>query len=329
MSEKIYCIACETEHSKLQFYQSYSPMHNGYAPWCKAFIKKEVYGEDISNSKVNLEKFKNILQQLDLPFLIDYYEGALNYKADTVGTYFKNLKLKHNRLLTWKDSIHEHSENQVVDNITISKFPKNQIIVNDALIDKWGDGYKDQEYILFEKKYKKLINNYGEKTALHAEGLLTYIRFRVKEEIATAEGNIKEAKEWGAMATKAAQDAKINVSQLSKSDISGGVDVVSQIFEAVETEIGIIPLLPRLLDKPSDEADLVLWANINYNRRLEDKSSVQYKDIWNFYNEMLDEYFSSKGYSDEQKQKYIEERNSIFKDLSEIYIEPLYNEGDE
>lgn len=131
------------------------------------------------------------------------------------------------------------------------------------------------------------------------------------------------------MASKAATDAKINVSQLSKSDISGGVDVLSQLCEAVETELGIIPLLPRLTAQPYDDADLIIWAIINYYRRLEDKEKVSYKDIYKFYDEMLEEDFKSKGLSSEEIDKLKKARNNVFRDLEDVYKEPLYDTGDE
>lgn len=164
---------------------------------------------------------------------------------------------------------------------------------------------------------------------MHTEGLFTYIRFRVKEEMATAKGLVKEAKEWASLASKAAIDAKINVSQLSKSDISGGVDVLSQLFEAVETELGIIPLLPKVTAQPYDDADLIIWAIINYYRRLEDKPNVLYKDIYAFYDDMLKEHFDSKGFDQEQIEQYLVQRNNVFRDLENVYIEPLYETGDE
>ncbi|MGO0713226.1 hypothetical protein P5408_010365 [Bacillus subtilis] len=131
------------------------------------------------------------------------------------------------------------------------------------------------------------------------------------------------------MASKAATDAKINVSQLSKSDISGGVDVLSQLFEAVETELGIIPLLPRLTAQPYDDADLIIWAIINYYRRLEDKEKVAYKDIYHFYDEMLEEDFKSKGLTTEEIENLKKARNNVFRDLEDVYKEPLYDTGDE
>ena len=164
---------------------------------------------------------------------------------------------------------------------------------------------------------------------MHIEGLKTYIRFRTKEELSTAKGNVKEAKEWGNLASKAATDAKINVSQLSKSDISGGVDVLPQLFEAVESEVGIIPQLPKLLAQPYDDADIIIWCNVNYMRRLEDKTRVDYRDIWNFYDEMIEEHCKTKGMNEQQIEEFKAKRRVPYRDLGEVYEEPVYIDGDE
>ena len=63
-------------------------------------------------------------------------------------------------------------------------------------MEKWGIGYSDKELYSFEKKYDMLKESYSQKTAMHTEALLTYIRYRVKEELATAEGNVTEARQW-------------------------------------------------------------------------------------------------------------------------------------
>ena len=130
------------------------------------------------------------------------------------------------------------------------------------------------------------------------------------------------------MAKDAATAAKINVSQLSKSDISGGVDLLPQLFEAVESEVGIIPILPYLKEQPYDDADLIIWTIVNYIRRLEDKPRIEYKEIWNFYDQMLSDYYNQKGYSNEMVQKEKIKRNNVFRDLGEVYKEPVYEDGD-
>lgn len=282
----------------------------------------------------DLESIKSTLRMVDKPFITHLWESAKKKKS-VLGEYFKLINAKDFRKLTWENSDNKSDEIEIVNNEnekqTTSHVREDNFVVTDALIDKWGYGYEQQEYKLFEHKWDKLINNYGEKTSLHTENLKTYIRFRVKEELATAKGLVKDAKEWGQLASKAAQDAKINVSQLSKSDISGGVDVLAQLAEAIESVESVIGLLPKILEQPYDDADLIIWANVNYMRKLEDKPKVSYREIWNFYDEMLEEHFKSQGYNEEQIEEFKRNRNNVFRDLEEIYIEPLDGEysGDE
>jgi hypothetical protein len=319
------CSKCLKEKRIGEYYSSFSPLDaDGKLRICKKCLQEMI-------DENNVESLKNVLRMLDKPFIKYLWESALN-KSSSVGEYFKLINAKDFRHCTWADSqdgdisIQEDvATSPVVDNVLpISKFR-----VTEDVIDKWGTGYTPEEYQNFEKKYSRLITNYGEKTALHTENLLTYIRYRVKEEMSTARGEVKDAKEWGNLASKAATDAKINVSQLSKSDISGGVDVLSQLFEAVETEVGIIPLLPKVLAQPYDDADLIIWAIINYYRRLEDKPKIEYKDIYNFYDDMLGEHFHAKGFSEEEIENFKAKRNNVFRDLEGVYIEPLYETGDE
>lgn len=320
---KLMCIQCGDKKDKeRKFYKSNSELYKniGRIPICKDCLKSMIDYNDMNT-------IYKVLQQLDIKFDIHYWKKAEESNNDTFGRYITMANsLPQFENTSWKDSVFEYileSENNQSD--SFSFVINNDFKVTPEIIDKWGDGFSPDEYRAFERKYKKLINNYGEKTALHTEGLTTYIRFRVKEEMATARGNLKEAKEWGQLATQAAKDAKINVSQLSKSDISGGVDVLSQLFEAVENEVGIIPLLPKVMEQPYDDADLIIWATINYNRRLEDKPPVSYREIWKFYDEMLEEYFTSQGFNEEQIKEFKQRRNNVFRDLEQVYREPLYD----
>lgn len=320
-NKKKICATCDKPRTMTSFYSTTSKMFKDKkVPICKKCISEQIDVEDIAS-------VKRILRQIDKPFIQSLWEIAVQSPKDTFGTYMSKVNsLPQYSELTYDDSI----EGKKVDEDNDDKGRKKGLDnIDEELVEKWGFGYEPEEYQQFERKYARLEKNYTQKTALHTEGLLSYIRFRVKEEMATAKGDFKEAKEWGAMASKQATDAKLNVSQLSKSDISGGIDVVSQLIEAVETEVGIIPLLPRLLEQPYDDADLIIWATINYNRRLEDKALVPYRDIWNFYDEMLSEHFNSLGLNNKQIVEFKEKRNNVFRDLSNIYTEPLYNDNDE
>lgn len=256
-----------------------------------------------------------VLHAMNKPYVEDLWNDC-----EHPGHYFRQINsLPNYRGMTWDNSIFE-------SRCLTSNRDDNVPVVTDEMIERYGAGYTDEEYVAFERKYKSLTKNYTEQTAMHSEGLISYIRFRVKEEMATARNDYKESKEWGAMAQRAAQDAKLNVSQLSKSDISGGVDLLTQLSEAVETKASVIPLLPKVLEQPYDDVDLILWANIDYNRMLEGKPRVEYRDIWNFYDEMLEEHFEQQGLTDEEIKQEKEKRNAVFRDLSHIYKEPLYED---
>ena len=329
-TKEITCASCTSLKDLSKFYVSYNPIHSsGRIPYCKDCLRKMISNE---SGIVELEKLKETLRLIDRPFLYNLWRISLEEEGDSFGIYMKNLAMTQYRKLGWADSKFlpevEGKLNYEDVNNNHQKDLNSGFVVTDKIIDKWGFGYSNEEYYYFEKKWNKLIDNYGEKTSFHIEGLITYIRFRVKEELATAKGDIKDAKDWGAMAKDAATAAKINVSQLSKSDISGGVDLLPQLFEAVESEVGIISILPYLKEQPYDDADLIIWVIVNYLRRLEDKTRIEYKEIWTFYDEMLEDFYMQKGFTSEMIQKEKEKRNNVFRDLGEVYREPLYEEGD-
>ena len=291
------CAACGVLKNETYFYTSYNPIHStGRIPYCKACLKKMISDE---NGNVTLEKLQSTLQLMDRPFIYDLYQISLEDKMDTFGCYMKNLSLKQNRELTWKDSLFKPQLNNELnyDNTLNTDYKNNNIslkqsefILTDEIIDKWGAGYKTEEYQAFERKYHLLKNNYPEKTAMHTEALLNYIRYRVKEEMSTASGQVKEAKEWGGLAKDAATAAKINPSQLSKADLTEGLSTFSELVRAVEQSVDIIPILPKFKEKPQDKVDFTLWCYINYIRDLKGLPPCEYKDIWQFYEDRKNEY---------------------------------------
>jgi hypothetical protein len=297
---------CGKEKKKSDFYKSYSIMHkaDGLFHFCKSCME----------SLIDVEDYRtviNLMRMIDRPYIHSLWIGSLEENPNKpFGVYMKNLGMPQNRDKTWDDSefegtgwkdsvfIYDKSDEQKNQDKEIkTNSTKKEFVVTDEIIDKWGVGYSPQEYEFFEKKYNILKNNYTEKTSMHTEALLTYIRYRVKEEMATARGDVKEAKEWGQLAQKAAQDAKINPSQLSKADLSDGLDTIGQLVRAVEQAVDIIPILPRFKEKPHDKPDFTIWCYVNYLRDLEGKPLVKYEDVYKFYEERKKEYETDFGVS--------------------------------
>lgn len=289
--KKIFCTNCNKDVNISKFYKSYGQTASGLLPYCSDCCKTMSLD---SAGNIDMDKFKNMLQKVDRPYIHSVFlENAKKYDNpfSIIGFYFKDLGLKQNRSLTYKDSIFEKENSDdfdgvdnVADIFNLSPHERNR------LIDKWGFGYSDEELYSFEKKYNLLKNNYPEKTAMHTESLLTYIRYRVKEEISTAKGDVGEATKWGQLADKASERAKINPSQLSKADLSGGLSGFGELARAVEQAVDIIPILPKFKEKPQDKIDFTLWCYINYVRRLKNLPDAEYKDIYNFYEERKKEY---------------------------------------
>lgn len=331
MSNKIVCQGdCKRELViKNNFYKSKSPFFpDGYVPICRKCINKMANYDDIST-------IYSIMQTLDIPFFYNRWEETKKKNPDTaLGCYIRmaNSGLNEFSGARYKDSVFELVDTSDAVNSESKSVYKPDFTIKDMttqeLSEKWGYNYSQETLFLFEQKYRKLIDSYGDKTALHTENLITYIRFRVKEEIATAEGDAMSAQKWGSLAENASKNAKITVQQLSKSDISGGIDLVPQIFEAVEDKLGIIPTLPYLKEQPYDDADLIIWAIMNYTQRLEDKPRIEYREVWDFYDEMLQDFYNQKGYDESQVKEERNKRNAIFRDLSKVYKEPIYEDGD-
>ena len=80
---------------------------------------------------------------------------------------------------------------------------------------KWGKGFTAEEYEAMEEEFTKLEKFLGKKTDLHIEALKKYIIYNSKEKSALAEGrDLKEVKEWSALADKAAENAQLKINEI-------------------------------------------------------------------------------------------------------------------
>lgn len=189
---------------------------------------------------------------------------------------------------------------------------------------KWGKGFKAQEYVAMEEEYLKLEKFLPKKTELHYEALKKYVIYNFKEKQALADGkDLKEVKEWSALADKAADNAQLKIKQLS-ADFGEGVDSFAQLAETVEEYYSAIPTLPKARKMPYDDMDFIIWQVVNYIRRLEGKPETTYEEVYHFYDEELTKKMRDAGMSDDQIQQAKDERNAVFKDLTDAYQEPLW-----
>ena len=281
------CQECQKEYVLTNFYKTNYPFSkDGKAEVCKKCIKKIIDYD-------NFDTIYKVLQIMDIPFIDDVWDKSNDANGDKFGNYMRMI----NSLPQYKDLRYESSqfpvkkENEPQRGSMAEQIAK--IPLGD-LVDKWGD-YDAKELRAFEKKYQELIKNYPTKTSFHKEHLLTYVRFRVKEEIATAKGDLADAKQWSSMASSSAQDAKIKPSQLSKADLTDGLTSFSELSMAVEKVQDIIRILPRFKARPNDALDFNIWCYVNYIRDMKGLEPCEYSEIYEFYDKMVEEYIEQYG----------------------------------
>ena len=200
--------------------------------------------------------------------------------------------------------------------------------ITDDIIRLFGEGYTKSEYRKMYNKYENLKLNYSIQTNLHQEALATYVRFKVKEEDATAKGDVAEAMKWYNAAQSAAENGKLTPKQLSESDLHGGINSFSEIFKAVEQAVDIIPILPSFKFRPNDALDFTIWCYINYARDLQGLPQCSYEDVYKFYDkkkqEYIDQYGDPNGIFDDDPSEDL--RGSIKKFIT---LPSDYSDGDE
>lgn len=121
--------------------------HNKKLPICKHCLKKFVY----EDKKINLDKFKNILQIYDIPFYEKEWNASLNGSKEVLGSYMRivylNYKDKH-----WKDG--DITDKKLIyDESDIGKLSERE------LLNKWGSGFSLDELQWLENNYYNWTTN--------------------------------------------------------------------------------------------------------------------------------------------------------------------------
>ena len=311
------CTNCNTERPLIDYYVASNPLTSSdgrYVNVCKECIKAASLDKD---GNLNKDEFRRMLQLIDRPFLPDIIDSAISEvkakgeksRSDVIGIYMKNISsLPQYSKMSFMDGIEyvELSEKEKQEYIEAEKKKKaeqeavyksdnNNFELTQEIVDRFGDGYTKSQYRKMEKKYDKLKQNYQLTTNLHEEALATYVRFKVKEEEATAAGDVIAADKWNRAAQDAAEKAKLTPKQLTQADLQGGITAISEISKAVEESADIIEILPRFKYAPNDAPDFIIWCYVNFCRKLKGLPQVDYKEIYMFYDKKKREYIAQYG----------------------------------
>ena len=336
-------------------------------PVCKECMINTSLNEDGTINELELNKilkkvdkpyYKDLIESSIQSFMREHSyveeDKVPYYGKEILQKYFTLIAMRQDRDKSYEDSekegfVHRTSNTpkstkeriaqkyaDITENKTVCDIRKNDEIVqtdedvfevSQDMIDMFGEGYSRIEYKNMYKKYNDMQKNYTIQTNIHKEALLTYVRFKVKEELATAKGDVQEAQKWYQAAQDAADKAKLTPKQLSKADLQGGITNFSDIFKAVEEANERIPIFPEFRYRPNDAVDFILWCYVNYERNLNSMPEVKYSDIYKFYDEKKQEYMDMYGdpYGIFANDPTLENRDTVEKFIT-VPIE--FREGD-
>jgi len=322
------CLSCTPEEALKKasdFFVSKNPYHaDGRVPWCRKCIATL---STTPNGEIDEEKFKSVLRQLDKPYYVDLMRSAINqfkkgnpnvpednirfYGEKILGNYFKNINLNQTADKNYEDSekdgfIRKSTNNdyeikkEIRQAVYFDSNEKKEIRigdfeVTDEIIQLFGAGYTEVEYKKMYDKYESLKPNYPLQTSLHREALVTYVRFKIREELATAEGSVVDAEKWYKAAQRAAMDGKLTPKQLSQDDLQSGVTSISELVKTLEQAVDVIKILPQFKYRPIDAVDFNIYCYVNYERSLNDQPQVDYSDIYSFYDKKKEEFLKQNG----------------------------------
>ena len=315
---------------------------------CKECIKSASTNIDGSLNIEGFRKSLMLIDRPFIPSVIDlaakkvedYVEGSRKKRFDLIGAYMQCISI----IPTYSKLTFEEGEKFVetmpvtVDQVVVGQEDNEQketgqskkqiekrtymcnsnqdVFVSDSkdfrvteeIVERFGEGYSRNQYFKMQKKFDKLKQNYQLTTNLHEEALATYVRFKVREEEATANGDVSSADKWNKAAQDAAEKAKLTPKQLTQADLQGGVTAISELSKAVEEASDIIEILPRFKYAPNDAPDFIIWCYVNFCRKLKGLPTVDYSEVYEFYDKKKEEYIAQYGdpygiFSDDTSEK--------------------------
>jgi len=253
-------------------------------PYDEVLFKNCIIESEKKNKSKNIDDFNIILKNA----INMYFSKMMLINSCDGGKKLTKNDLKENKPIPKKTTNNKQTKSK-----------KNIEPPSEEMIEKWGEGYKLEEYNLFEIKYQRLSNTYQLPTESHKEFLMKACVCSVKADLAMAQDNVKEAKEWMTMFKETTSAGKLQPSQMSKADLSQGMDTFGQLSRMVEEAVDIIPILPQFKKKPKDMPDFNIWCWVNYERDLHGLPLCKYEDIYKFYEDRKKDYLES-GFIEEE-----------------------------
>jgi hypothetical protein len=261
---------CQGKCGKLRdtqyFFKVDSPMYpDGMINICRDCVREQVDVE-------NMEQVISFLRQIDKPFIESYWVEAVNNKMGRhpLGEYIR--KVNSLSQLKSKDFNNSDGFNGVgkVD-LSSAKAPdsienvKGEIIeYSDELVNKWGIGYKKDEYLRMEKFYQDMRLTHEIQTPVHVNKLMELAYLTIEQQRLRQERDIANYTKLAKTIEDMEKNAGFRPVDRQGIDGATGIKSFAQIWEEVEKKGFRKPPKP-VFDEDIVDAMIISLANY-YNR---------------------------------------------------------------
>lgn len=167
---KLVCICCgENKSRDREYFGSLSPLHKQIEviPVCKSCLN-DCYNELVRRYDRNSTlAAKRLMEMFDVYWDEDWYKSAYNNSIKNggwwLGEYMKLKAMNKAKGSTSMDNINRDGK----DDYIARGGDGDMDLIDEDLIEKWGEGYTAREYAMLEKKYKTYIKEYPSNTLQH------------------------------------------------------------------------------------------------------------------------------------------------------------------
>jgi hypothetical protein len=247
------------------FFKVDSPMFpDGMINICRDCVREQVDVED-------MDSVIGFLRQIDKPFIQSYWDEALQSEKHPLGEYIR----KVNSLSQLKGKNFNNSDGiNGVGKIDLSsaKTPnvvenvKGEVIVySDELVNKWGIGYKKDEYLRMEKFYQDMRLTHEIHTPVHVNKLMEIAYLQIEQQRLRQERDIPNYTKLAKTIEDMEKNAGFRPVDRQGIDGATGIKSFAQIWEEVEKK-GFRK--PPKLHFDEDIVDAMIVSLANYYNRL-------------------------------------------------------------
>lgn len=282
------CSSCGKDKSHTFFFKVDSPMYpDGMINICRDCVREQVDVEDI-------EQVISFLRQIDKPFIQAYWDEAVNNEQGRhpLGEYIRkvnSLQQVKNKDFNSSDGINgvgkiDLSSAKAPD--TIENVKGEVIKYSDELVNKWGIGYKKEEYLRMEKFYQDMRLTHEIQTPVHVNKLMELAYLQIEQQRLRQERDMANYTKLAKTIEDMEKSAGFRPVDRQGIDGATGIKSFAQIWEEVEKKGW---RKPPVVTFEEDIVDAMIVSLANYYVRLVGGQIL--KEIPDEIKEELDEFY--------------------------------------